>query len=88
MYNSCTHIFDTQLCKEDQMSEYQYVAFRAINAPVSKKDLAYMRRQSTRAEITPWSFANEYQFGDFHGNAIEMMRRGSVRSCGTSGAKA
>ena len=58
------------------MSEYQYVAFRAIDRAVSKKDLAYMRRQSTRAEITPWSFENEYQYGDFHGNAQEMMRRG------------
>ena len=35
-----------------------------------------MRRQSTRAEITPWSFENEYNFGDFHGNALEMMHRG------------
>jgi hypothetical protein len=58
------------------MSEYQYIAFRAIDGPVSKKELAYMRRQSTRAEITPWSFTNEYTFGDFHGNAMEMLHRG------------
>jgi len=58
------------------MSEYQYVAFRAIDAPVSEKNLAYMRRQSSRAEITAWSFDNEYNFGDFHGNSHEMMRRG------------
>ena len=35
-----------------------------------------MRRQSSRAEITPWSFDNEYQFGDFGGDAVEMLRRG------------
>ncbi len=35
-----------------------------------------MRQQSTRAEITPWSFENEYHYGDFHGNAVEMLRRG------------
>jgi len=58
------------------MSEYQYVAFRAIDRAGSKKDLAFMRRQATRAEITPWSFQNEYNFGDFRGNALEMMRRG------------
>ena len=58
------------------MSEYQYIAFRAIDGPVSTKNLAYMRRQSSRAEITPWSFANEYHFGDFGGNAVEMLRRG------------
>jgi hypothetical protein len=61
---------------EEPMSEYQYIAFRAIDRPVSEKDLAFMRRQSSRAEITPWSFDNEYQFGDFHGNAEEMLRRG------------
>jgi hypothetical protein len=60
----------------EAMSEYQYVAFRAIDRAVSKKDLAYMRRQSTRAEITPRSFENEHHYGDFHGNAIEMLHRG------------
>ena len=58
------------------MSEYQYVAFRAVDHPVSEKNLAYMRQQSTRAEITPWSFDNEYQFGDFRGDSLEMLRRG------------
>jgi len=58
------------------MSEFQYVGFRAIDRPVSEKNLEYMRRQSSRAEITPWSFDNEYHYGDFRGNAIEMLRRG------------
>jgi hypothetical protein len=58
------------------MSEYQFVAFRAIDRPVSKQNLAYMRQQSTRAEISPWSFENEYHYGDFRGNAEEMLRRG------------
>src|SRR6266850_3591244 len=58
------------------MSEYQYIAFRAIDRPVSEKDLAYMRRQSSRAEITPWTFDNEYHYGDFHGDALTMLRRG------------
>jgi hypothetical protein len=43
---------------------------------VSEKNLEFMRRQSSRAEITPWSFDNEYHFGDFHGDALEMLRRG------------
>ena len=58
------------------MSEYQYVAFRAIDGPVSEANLEYMRTQSSRAEITPWSFENEYHYGDFRGNAMEMLRRG------------
>jgi hypothetical protein len=61
---------------EELMSEYQYVGFRAIEKPVSEKNLEYMHAQSSRAEITPWSFDNEYHFGDFRGNALEMLRRG------------
>ena len=58
------------------MSEFQYVVFRAVDAPVSKKNLEYMEKQSSRAEITPWSFKNEYSFGDFHGDALGMLQRG------------
>ncbi len=58
------------------MSEFQYVGFRAIDGPVSKENLAYMEKQSSRAEVTPWSFDNQYHFGDFRGNASEMLRRG------------
>lgn len=58
------------------MSEYQYIGFRAIDSAVSEKNLEYMRRQSSRAKITPWSFENEYHYGDFHGNTVEMLRRG------------
>jgi hypothetical protein len=58
------------------MSEFQFIAFRAADGPVSEENLAYMRRQSSRAEITAWSFDNEYHYGDFGGNALEMLRRG------------
>src|SRR5258708_4135525 len=58
------------------MSEFQTIAFRAIDGPVTEKNLKFMRQQSSRAEITPWSFDNEYQYGDFRGNAVEMLRRG------------
>lgn len=58
------------------MSEHQVVAFRAIDGPVSTKDLKFMQKQSSRAEITPWTFDNEYHYGDFHGDAEEMLRRG------------
>lgn len=58
------------------MSEFQVVAFRAVDLPVSDEKLAYMHAQSSRAKITPWSFDNEYYYGDFGGNAAEMLRRG------------
>src|SRR5437764_1076638 len=58
------------------MSEHQCIAFRAIDRPVSQENLEYMRKQSSRAKVTPWSFDNEYHFGDFRGNTEEMLRRG------------
>jgi hypothetical protein len=58
------------------MSESQYIGFRAAEKPVSDKDLEYMRQQSSRAEISPWSFDNEYHYGDFHGDVLTMLRRG------------
>jgi hypothetical protein len=58
------------------MSEHQRIAFRAIDGPVSADNLKYMRRQSSRADITPWAFDNEYHYGDFGGDAEEMLRRG------------
>ena len=58
------------------MSEFQFVAFRAIDLPVSDENLEFMHAQSSRAEITPWSFDNEYHYGGFRGNAEEMLRRG------------
>jgi hypothetical protein len=35
-----------------------------------------MESQSSRAEITRWSFKNTYHYGGFRGNAVEMLRRG------------
>jgi hypothetical protein len=58
------------------MSEFQYVGFRAVDAPLTDKQLEYMENQSSRAEITRWSFNNEYHYGDFRGNPAEMLRRG------------
>lgn len=58
------------------MSEFQYVGFRAIDAPLADDQLQYMESQSSRAEITRWSFDNTYHYGAFRGNDVEMLRRG------------
>lgn len=58
------------------MSEYQFLAFRAVDRPLTERELAYARKQSTRAEITRWHFENEYNFGDFHGDADGLLRHG------------
>ena len=33
------------------MSEYQYLAFRAVDRCLTERELAFARKQSTRAEI-------------------------------------
>lgn len=58
------------------MSEFQYIHFQAVDRPLDDEQLAYMERQSTRAEVSRWAFSNEYHFGDFRGDPYEMLRRG------------
>ncbi len=58
------------------MSEYQFLAFRAVDRPLTDRELAFARTQSSRAEITRWGFENEYHFGDFRGDADGLLRRG------------
>ena len=58
------------------MSEYQFLAFRAVDRPLTDRELAYARKHSSRAEITRWYFENEYHFGDFRGDANGFLRHG------------
>jgi hypothetical protein len=58
------------------VSEYQYVAFRAIDRPLTDRELVFAEEQSTRAEISRWSFENEYHYGDFRGDANGLLKHG------------
>lgn len=58
------------------MSEYQFVQFIAIDRPLDDEQLAFMQKQSSRATVTRREFTNEYHYGDFRGDALEMMQRG------------
>lgn len=58
------------------MSEFQTIHFAAVDKPLDDKQLAYMERQSSRAEVSRWQFEVDYHYSDFRGNALEMMRRG------------
>jgi hypothetical protein len=55
------------------MSEYQYYEFRAIDRPLDDRQMEKLRAVSSRAEITPTSFVNEYNWGDFKGDPDEWM---------------
>ncbi|MER8526098.1 hypothetical protein [Mesorhizobium sp. M0134] len=57
------------------MSEYQYYEFRAVDRPLSEADRRDLRDVSTRARITATSFTNFYEWGDFKGDPVALMRR-------------
>ena len=57
------------------MSEYQYYEFLAIDRPLTADEMDDLRALSTRATITPVSFTNEYNWGDFKGDPHKLMQR-------------
>ncbi len=57
------------------MSEYQYYAFLATERPLDRSEIAALRALSSRAEITPTSFINVYNFGDFKGSPAKLMEK-------------
>jgi len=56
------------------MSEYQYYEFLAIDRPLTTNEMAELRELSTRATITPVSFTNEYNWGNFGGDPDKLMQ--------------
>jgi hypothetical protein len=67
------------------MSEYQYYEFQAIDKPLNAKQMAELRSYSTRAQITPASFINEYNWGNFKGNSDRWMDLRDLESRTKSG---
>ena len=57
------------------MSEYQYYEFQAIDRALTEKEMAELRSYSTRARITPASFVNHYEWGNFKGDEDAWMFR-------------
>lgn len=57
------------------MSEYQCYEFVALNRPLSAKQMADLRAISTRAEISPTRFWNEYQWGDLKADPAKLLER-------------
>lgn len=57
------------------MSEYQYYEFLAIDRPLTTAEMAALRACSSRADITPGSFVNVYNFGSFKGDENSWMER-------------
>lgn len=57
------------------MSEYQYYEFQAVDRPLDGADVEELRALSSRARITRTSFTNHYEWGDFKGDPVQLMRR-------------
>jgi hypothetical protein len=57
------------------MSEYQYYEFVAIDQPLTRGEQAELRAISTRALITPTSFANHYEWGDLKADPRRLVER-------------
>lgn len=57
------------------MSEYQFYDFRAIDRPLSAAAMSELGRVSSRATITPTSFVNSYNWGDFRGDPAKLVAK-------------
>ncbi|MFQ5741163.1 MAG: hypothetical protein ACE5JX_19340 [Acidobacteriota bacterium] len=57
------------------MSEYQYYEFQAVDRPLTQEQMGELRVYSSRARITPSSFVNEYNWGDFKGDPDKWMEK-------------
>lgn len=57
------------------MSEYQYYEFQALDRPLTQEQMSTLRAYSSRAQITPYSFVNVYNWGDFKGNPRQWMEQ-------------
>jgi hypothetical protein len=55
------------------VSEYQYYEFVALDRPLTVAEMAELRSISTRAQITPTRFFNEYQWGDLKADPAELL---------------
>jgi hypothetical protein len=57
------------------VSEYQCYEFLALDRRLTAQEMAELRSISTRAEITPTRFWNEYQWGDLKADPSDLLAR-------------
>lgn len=57
------------------MSEYQYYEFLAMDRPLDEREMGELRGISTRADITPTHFSNEYSYGDLKADPAKLLER-------------
>jgi FtsZ-interacting cell division protein YlmF len=57
------------------VSEYQYYEFQALDRPLTREQIAELRKLTSRATITPTRLVNVYHYGDFRGDPYELLER-------------
>jgi hypothetical protein len=57
------------------MSEYQCYEFVALDRQLTAKEMTELRAVSTRAEITPTRFWNDYAWGDLKADSAKLLER-------------
>lgn len=57
------------------MSEYQYYEFIVLDCQLTSKEMAELRSTSTRADISPTRFWNEYHWGDLKADPAKLLAR-------------
>ncbi len=57
------------------MSEHQCYEFVALDRPLTPSQMAELRAISTRADITPTRFWNEYQWGNLKADPAKLVER-------------
>jgi hypothetical protein len=57
------------------VSEYQSYEFLALDRRLTAQEMVELRSISTRAEITPTRFWNEYQWGDLKADPAKLLAR-------------
>ena len=57
------------------MSEYQYYEFQTVDRPLAQDQMGDLRAYSSRAQITPSRFVNEYNWGDFKGDPHQWIEK-------------
>jgi len=57
------------------MSQYQYYEFLAVDRPLTEEEMGVLRAISSRAEIAPTHFRNEYNYGDLKADPRKLLQR-------------
>ena len=69
------------------MSEYQYVAFRAVDGTLDDKQLAFAEKQSCHSDLSRWEVKVEYNYSSLRGDVDGLLRRGFDVHPHTTGGK-